>query len=85
VSKSDPQLDENLVIGVKQAIKGHFMLETEMAATLTQIHDLWNAWPALPLPIEITKAAIEALQIEHFLEQVEQAGKARWRKAREYG
>jgi hypothetical protein len=80
-NRSSMQDDWYTFMNAKHAIKNHFIIDRQLVAIAQDIHHLWNAWPDAPIPLEVTQQALEALQMEEFLMQVEQAGKVMWKKS----
>ena len=70
---------ESELLGVAAAIYNHLCMCPRDSYTTETIHEYWNAWPSIPASIEVSKAALDLLELEGSVERLEVDGKSMWR------
>ncbi|MFB9992093.1 hypothetical protein ACFFLM_08990, partial [Deinococcus oregonensis] len=77
------EMDEDLIRFASNEIINHVNANPESADTVQGIHQWWIQWPnAAALPT-VTRAALEQLELEGFLQRLVVGGREVWRRRRD--
>lgn len=75
-------MDNELIEYIKTSIQKLLVERPESADTLDGIHRWWIQWPEVPESIDITRVALEQLELEGIVEALTIGGRQIWRKRR---